>query len=189
MKRKMTVYLGDPLAARLEEMASRPGMSRTAVVEAALGAFLSAETSDHVALSRRLNWMSRQLEQLGRDVRVVNETVALHARYHLTIAPALPRAEQQAACALGRERFEAFAAQVGSRVHMGMPLMRETMELVSTEKPELLFPDQRQDVPLGAPSDDADIAGVDIPRSKLAAAAAEGGSTSGFPDDPRRPSD
>ena len=101
--------------------------------------------------SRRLNWMSRQLEQLEHDLRIVNETVALHARYHLTVTPPLPDSQQRAACALGLERFEVFAAQVGRRVHLGTPLMRETMDRLSTTNPDLFARDIEEDVPLGAP--------------------------------------
>jgi hypothetical protein len=176
MKQKMTVYLSDALAAQLDAAASQPGMSRTAVVEAALHAYLSPEIREHAAPSQRLIRMSRQLEQLERDLRIVSETVALHARYHLTIAPALAPAEQRAACALGQERFEAFAAQVGSRVHMGTPLMRETMEQVGVEKPHLFTPGYERDLSLG-------MSFADILRfvSEPSAAAREGGSNGAFP--------
>jgi Ribbon-helix-helix protein, copG family len=176
--RKMTVYLNDALAARLDEAASQPGMSRTAVVEAALQAYLSAEIREHAAPSQRLVWMSRQLEQIERDLRIVSETVALHARYHLTLAPALAPPEQRAACALGQERFEAFAAQVGNRVHMGTPLMRETMERIGVEKPHLFTPGYERELSLGIP-----LSFPDILRSvsEPPAAATEGGSNGAFP--------
>ena len=138
MKRKISVQLSEQVAERLEAAAQRPGANKTAIVEAALARFLDPDddTSDHAALLRRLNWMSRQLEQLDRDLRVASETVALHARYHLTVTPPLPVPDQRAACVLGAERFEVFAAQVGRRVHLGTPLMRETMDRVSTTNPE-----------------------------------------------------
>ena len=174
MKQKMTVYLSDALAAKHDEATSQPGMSRTAVVEAALQAYLCPDTREHAAPSQRLVWMSRQLEQLERDLRIVSETVALHARYHLTIAPALAPAEQRTACALGQERFEAFAAQVGTRVHMGTPLMRETMDQVSVDKPHLFTPGYELGIPLSF---------ADILRSvsEPSAVAMEGGSNGAFP--------
>ena len=81
--------------------------------------------------------LSRQLEQLDRDLRIANETAALHARFHLAVTPLLPAAAQGAACALGAERFEEFAAQVGRRVDLGIPLIRETIDRVSATRTAL----------------------------------------------------
>src|SRR5262245_58645973 len=133
MKRRVTVRLPDDIIDRLESAAERSGANKSAIIEAALERFLSAdpETIDDSSLLRQLDGMRRQLEALKRDLSIVNETVALHARYHLTITPPLPAAHQPAACVLGLERFEAFAEQVERRVRLGAPLMRETMERVS----------------------------------------------------------
>ena len=70
--------------------------------------------------------MSRQLEQLDRDLRIVNESVALQARYQLAVTPPLPAAALRAACVLGSERFDEFATQVGRRVQLGTSLVQET---------------------------------------------------------------
>jgi hypothetical protein len=130
--------------------------------------------------------MSNQLEQLERDLRIVNETVALHARYHLTVTPPLPSSQQPAACALGLERFEAFAAQVGRRVHLGAPLMRETIDRLCATSPELFASDIAESAPLGTASPGADqdkatSVAVDAePRD--CAVAREGGRNAGFPE-------
>ena len=49
----------------------------------------------------------------------------------------MPKAAQHAACAIGSQRFEEFAAQVGRRVHLGRPLMRETLDRISVTSPHL----------------------------------------------------
>jgi hypothetical protein len=189
MKRKISVQLSEEIAARLQAAAESPGANKSAIVEAALDRFLDGdhERVDDVALSRRLNWMSRQLEQLDRDLRVVSETAALHARYHLTVSPPLPVAEQRAACVLGAERFEVFAAQVGRRVHLGTPLMRETMDRLSATSPDLFVRDLEEGAPLGPQSADPEP-GVPAPtgvdeESELSAAAREDGSNSSFPEE------
>ncbi len=46
----------------------------------------------------------------------------------------MPIGEQGAACALGAERFEEFAAQVARRVDLGVPLIRETIDRVSAAR-------------------------------------------------------
>jgi hypothetical protein len=136
MKPRVGVYLSEGMAARLAEAAKRPGATKSALVEAALDRFLGSDddVGDTETVARRLTGLSRQLEQLDRDLRIANETVALHARFHLAVTPLLPATAQGAACALGAERFEEFAAQVGRRVDQGIPLIRETIDRVSTAR-------------------------------------------------------
>jgi hypothetical protein len=194
MKRKISVQLSEQVAERLEAAAKRPGANKTAIVEAALDRFLDAdcERVDDGAVLRRLDGISRQLEQLDRDLRIVSETAALHARYHLTVTPALPVADQRAACVLGAERFEVFAAQVGRRVHLGTPLMRETMERLGESSPGLLARNLEEGAPLGAqfPDPEPNIPGSTVVKeeAELSAAAREGGSNGGFPQDGHSPS-
>ena len=194
MKRKISVRLSEEIVERLEAAAQRPGASKTTILESALDRFLDpgAETIDDATLLRRLDGTSRQLDQLEHDLRIVNETVALHARYHLAVTPPLPQSQQRAACALGLERFEEFAAQVGRRVRLGMPLMRETMDRLGTRGPHLLAQNIGQDAPLGAANADSDR---DVPAStvvdesqELPAAAREDGSSGGFPANGPNPS-
>jgi hypothetical protein len=180
------MQLSEHIIERLKAAAERQGATKTAIVEAVLDNFLSSqvdalESVKDGATLRRLNWMSRQLEQLAADLRIVNEIVALHARYHLTVTPPLPSSQQPAACALGLERFEAFAAQVGRRVHLGTPLMRETLDRLCATSPELFARDIEENAPLGTPApDQAQAAAVDV-EQELCAAAREGGSNAGFP--------
>jgi len=187
MKRRLTVQLPEQLVERLEAAAEPPGESKSAIVEAALDQFLSTDADGDTALPRRLNWMSRQLEQLERDLRIVNETVALHARYHLTVTPPLPQSQHRPACVLGLERFEAFAAQVGRRVHLGTPLMREALDRLSATNPDLFARDIEDGVPLGTPAPDPEPESLASPvadeQPELSAAAREGGSTACFPEE------
>src|SRR5437016_8024337 len=139
MKPRVGVYLSEPAAARLAAAAKRPGSTKSALVEAALNRFLGSEDDigDTAAVTLRLESMSRQLEHLDQNLRTVSETVALHARFHLAVTPILPAAAQPAAFALGAERFDEFAAQVGRRVHQGTPLMRETIDRISAARPDV----------------------------------------------------
>jgi MFS family permease len=133
MKPRIGVYLSGGMAARLAEATTRPGVTKSALVEQALAHLLGSEDdfSDTATLARQFAAMSGQLKQLDRNLRIVNETVALHARFHLAVTPLLPAAAQEAACALGAERFEEFAAQVERRVDRGVPLIQETIDRVS----------------------------------------------------------
>ena len=135
MKPRIGVYVSEQMAARLTAAAKRSGNSKSALVEAALAQFFGADDdTNDMPVDRRLSLMSRQLEELHRGLRIVNETVALQARFHLAVTPVLPAADQRAACVLGSERFDELAAQVKRRVQFGTSLMQETMDRLGTTK-------------------------------------------------------
>src|SRR6266852_277063 len=136
MKPRVGVYLSEGMAARLAEAAKNPRATKSALMEAALDRFLGSDDdiSDTATVARHLAGLSRQFEELDRNLRIANETAALHARFHLAVTPLMPAGEQEAACALGAERFEEFAAQVGRRVDLGVPLIRETIDRVSATR-------------------------------------------------------
>ena len=136
MKPRVGVYLSEGMAARLAEAAKGPRATKSAVVEAALDRYFGSDDdiSDIATVARHLVGLSRQLEQLDRNLKIANETAALHARFHLAVTPPMPAVELGAACALGADRFEEFATQVGQRVDFGIPLIRETIDRVSATR-------------------------------------------------------
>lgn len=152
MKPKLSAYVSDSVSQRLELAAKRPGTNKSAIVDAALDRFLNPErdTSGDAALIRRLDRMSGQLDRFDRDLSVMAETLALFIRYYLTITPPLPSGDQDAARALGRERFDMFVAQVGKRVASGGRLVADVMERVSISRPDLFTRSIEEGAPLGA---------------------------------------
>ena len=150
MKPRVGVYLSEPTAARLTAAAQHPGATKSALVEAALDRFLGSddEVCDTATVARCLSGMSRQLDQLERDLRIVNETVALHARFHLATTPPMPAGALHSACMLGAERFEELAAQVGRHIDLGTPLIQETIERVAARNAT----SSEVDLPDGQPS-------------------------------------
>lgn len=151
MKPKLSVYLSDHVAERLALAANRPGTNKSAIVDAALDRFLNPERDQggDAALLRRLDRMSRQLGRVERDLSITAETIALFVRYYLTITPPLPSGDQNAARALGRERFEMFVAQIGKRVASGGRLVADVMERVGHANPDLFLRDLEEGAPLG----------------------------------------
>jgi predicted transcriptional regulator len=133
MKARLCVYLSDQVDQRLSVAARRPGASKSAIADAALAAFLSPERDDQrdAAIIRRLDRLSRQLDRLERDQTIVSESLALFVRYYLTITPPLPGGEQDAARALGKERFEFFVAQLGRRLAGGKSMIRDVLEEIA----------------------------------------------------------
>ncbi len=193
MKPRVGVYLSEGVAARLAAAAKRPGATKSALVEAALDRFLGSDEDigDAATVARRLAGLSSQLDQLDRGLRIVNETVALHARFHLAVTPPMSAAAQRASCALGAERFNEFAAQVGRRVDLGLPLMRETIDRLGTTRSVLSTRDLGQGGRSGTPSTDyepghrASTAFDDV--SQHSAAVREDGSIGAFPGRTGRP--
>ena len=186
MKSRVGVYLSERMATRLAGAAKRPGATKSSLVEAALDRFLGSDddVGDTATLARRLTGLSRQLEELDRNIRIANETAALHARFHLAITPLVPVAAQGAACALGAERFEEFAAQVGRRVDLGVPLIGETIDRVRAARVDALRPDPADGDPPGIGStayENGDRASTLVGESFAnIAAVREDGSNGGF---------
>jgi hypothetical protein len=187
MKPRVGVYLSEAMAARLAEAAKRPGATKSALVEAALERFLGSDddVGDPPSVGRHLAGLSRQMEQLDRHLRIANETVALHARFHLAVTPLLPVAAQGAACALGAQRFEEFATQVGRRVDHGISLIGETIERASLARADGPEFNPHDDDPSGTESTVSER-GVPAPTfgdpaPLHIAADREDGSNGGFP--------
>jgi len=186
MKRKVSVRLSPQLFERLQAAAESQVSTKTAIIEDALARFLSPKPKcdEENKLLRRFESMGHQLEQIERDLRLVNETVTLHARYHLTVMPPMPQARQRTACILGLERFEAFAAQVGTRVRLGTPLMKETIDRLGAVTPQLVALRLDESALLGTPVSESDhkVASLTARRVRpaLSAAAREDGSNGGF---------
>src|SRR5467141_1317732 len=182
MKPRVGVYLSEGMAVRLAEAAKHPRATKSALVEAALDRFLGSDDDidDTATVAHHLAGLSRQLEQLDRNLRIANETAALHARFHLAVTPLMPAGEQGAAYALGAERFEEFAAQVGRRVDLGVPLIRETIDRVSATRTNPFTPAEGE--PSGAGStgvqasrlvDDASVSTIREDAATLAYQAVE----------------
>ncbi|ODU20392.1 MAG: CopG family transcriptional regulator [Sphingomonas sp. SCN 67-18] len=114
------LFLAKPLSDRLETLAAKPGATKSAILADALTAWLdrrgSSELDDRFGL--RLDRMTNALSRIERDGYILLETVALFIRFELSIQAPLADGDQ-AGRAIGRERFEAFVAQVGRQVAAG----------------------------------------------------------------------
>ena len=126
--RKVTVQLSEQMFERLEAATDRPGVGKSMVVETALERFLDPAPPIEGLIYEQFDRINSRLEDLQSEIRIIAETVALHARYHLTITPPMPQSQQREACALGRDRFKELAKQVERRARSGRLLMQETID-------------------------------------------------------------
>jgi len=112
---------------------------KSAIVEEALDRYLNPERNRLLddAVLRRLDGLSRNVSLAARDIAIATETLSLFVRYFLTITPPLPQAEQDAARALGKQRFEVFVAQIGRRLASDHRLVSEVLESIAATNPDL----------------------------------------------------
>ncbi|MDP0926537.1 ribbon-helix-helix protein, CopG family [Paracoccus onubensis] len=127
MRRRLCLTLPADLLDRLDDLAQRKKLSRSAVAEAAIASFLSPDAQDmrEAAFTRRLDRLSRQSARLERDLRIIADTLALFIRFWLTITPPLAAEDQAAAQVKGRERFESFVETLGRRLQQGGGFLAE----------------------------------------------------------------
>jgi hypothetical protein len=127
MRDRMNVYFPP---AMLKEIADRKGLSRSAIVEAAVASFLSPDGADRreAAFTRRLDRLTPQVQRLERNIRISTETLVLFVRFWLTITPLLPSDAQAVAQIKGRERYEGFIEALGRRLQKGQSLFQEIPE-------------------------------------------------------------
>ena len=135
-RRKVTVRLSERVCGRLDVATDRPGVGKSMFVEAALEQFMNPAPSVEAVLREQLDHMHTRFDHLERDMRMIAETVSLHARYHLTVVPPLPESRQHEAVVLGDERFKILAEQIDRRVRHGRPLMQETIERLNATEHE-----------------------------------------------------
>lgn len=133
---RLNIFLEPDHARRLAQLAGMKGVSKSAIIAAALASYLSPDGGDRreAAIAKRLDKLTRQFDRLERDQTILIETVALFVRYTLTVNAPIPAAHQDAARAQGRERYQQFVDQLARHLQKGRSLVGQVHEEI--------FPDQ-----------------------------------------------
>jgi len=132
MKPRFNFYLDEDLAERLDALTRRSGSSKSAIISAALRAYLERGASDiDAAVQQRLDRHTRLLGVVQRERQILIESFAHYLRYYLTVTPPLAEADQSAARALGQDRFSVFIDQVARRIAQGRSVTREMVERIT----------------------------------------------------------
>ncbi|MDO8772740.1 MAG: CopG family transcriptional regulator [Burkholderiaceae bacterium] len=137
---RLNIFIEPDHGKRLEQIAAHKGVSKSAVIAAALASFLSPDAADaadqrEAAMGKRLDRLSRQFDRLERDQGILIETVALYVRYFLTVSIPVPEGQQDAARAQGRGRYAQFVEQLARHIQRGRSLVREVHEEVTPDDP------------------------------------------------------
>ena len=132
---RLNIFIEPDHAKRLDQLAVHKGVSKSAVIAAALASFLSPDAVDQreAAMGKRLDRLSRQFDRLERDQGILIETVALYIRYFLTVSLPVPEGQQDAARAQGRARYAQFIEQLARHIQRGRSLVREVHEEVAPD--------------------------------------------------------
>lgn len=135
-KTRMNVYFEPELLKKVEALALRRNISKSAVIEAAVASFLSADASERreAVFARRMDRIGRQIDGLDEDLAIVGETLSLFIRFWLTITPPLPDSAQASARAKGAERFEGFLQTLGRRLATGDRFLKELLRDVDLQR-------------------------------------------------------
>ncbi|MFT8421331.1 MAG: CopG family transcriptional regulator [Gluconacetobacter sp.] len=135
-KTRMNVYFEPELLKQVEALALRRNVSKSAVIEAAVASFLSADASERLeaVFARRMDRIDRQIAGMDEDLAIMAETLALFIRFWLTVTPPLPDSAQALARAKGVERFEGFLQSLGRKLATGDRFLRELSRDIDTRR-------------------------------------------------------
>jgi hypothetical protein len=114
------LFLSRALSERLEALARGPGASKSRILAEAVTAWLNRKGADEVELRfvARLDRLSNQLARIERNGQIELESLALFVRYMLTVNASLAEGDE-AARAIGRDRFAAFVERVAQHMASG----------------------------------------------------------------------
>lgn len=133
-KTRMNVYFEPELLKKVEALALRRNVSKSAVIEAAVASFLSADASERLeaVFARRMDKLGRQVDGLDEDLAILGETLSLFIRFWLTVTTPLPDSAQASARAKGAERFDGFLQSLGRRLATGDRFLKELSRDIDT---------------------------------------------------------
>ncbi len=146
-KTRMNVYFEPGLLKRVEALALRRDVSKSAVIEAAVASFLSGDAAEQLeaVFSRRMDKLGRQIDAVDEDLAILGETVSMFIHFWLTITPPLSESAQASARAKGTERFEGFVQSLGRRIAKGDRFLKEMSRDVAASRVAGGEPDGAED--------------------------------------------
>jgi hypothetical protein len=137
-KIKLTVYVSRIVAEQLDFACKDRTKNKSKLTETALSQLLSpkAEEQQDAALPRRLDRLSRDVGGINRHQQIVIESLGLFIRHYLITSPTVPPSEQQAAQALGHQRFQRFIEQLGRRLASTTTFANEITDHLANQVPK-----------------------------------------------------
>ena len=135
-KSRMNVYFDPDLLKKVEALSLRRNVSKSAIIEAAVASFLSADASERLeaVFARRMDRIGRQIDGMDEDLAILGETLSLFIRFWMTITPPLPDSAHPSARAKGTERFEGFLQTLGRKLATGDRFLKELSRDIESQR-------------------------------------------------------
>ena len=117
MKTELRLRIDALLAEELQRLAQKPGVSKAAILEDALRAYLDHSASRDLddRLRVRLEQISSQLNRIERGLHILQEGFGLYLRFEF-IATAAVADGDEAARAIGHQRYQSYLRELGRRL-------------------------------------------------------------------------
>jgi hypothetical protein len=129
------LYLSLPVSKNLAQASASPGVSQSAVVEAALKQFFDPEQKPQAVLVRRLDHQGRAIERQLHHTELVLEALALFVQSYFNVVPPMAPGALEAQKALGAKRFDAFISELGRRMATGHSLASDIFKSEPLSQP------------------------------------------------------
>ncbi len=141
-KIKLTVYVSRIVAEQLDFACKDRTKNKSKLTETALSQLLNPKTEDQLntAMPRRLDRLTRDVGVINRHQQIVIESLGLFIRHYLITSLPLPPSEQQAAQAIGQQRFQRFIEQLGRRLASTTTFANEIIDQLASHSPKLNGP-------------------------------------------------
>jgi hypothetical protein len=97
MKKEVRLRLSEQAFERLEEAAKYSNVESADLIEGVLSRLLHVNCLFDVIVRGRLGRTDSQLESLENEIRLIGETVVMHARHHLAVTSGLPPSPKRVA--------------------------------------------------------------------------------------------
>lgn len=110
-------YLPDELSVKLEQLASRPGNSKSSILTEALRAWLDRKAVNELdeRFAPRMDRQQRVLNRLETTLNITAEMLDLYVRHQMTLLAHQPPFDDEASH-LGTKRYRMFMDQVARRL-------------------------------------------------------------------------
>lgn len=124
---RFNVRLEPDIARQLDLRAERERISKSMLIAAALLQFMAPEIPQarEAAIIARLNQLASRFDDIEKEQGVMLETLVLFIRHHFAIVPSIPSAQEDAARAQAKTRFDQFVTQLRRQMSRGQRFSAE----------------------------------------------------------------
>ncbi len=121
MKSRQQMYLDEEMTAWLDELSNRSGECKSAIMLDALRDLKNRRGGKELD-----DLLGKRLGRMERDLHVLMESFALFVRYQLTVTAPVAEADE-AARAVGQDRYQSFINQVGRLISSGRGFKQDVL--------------------------------------------------------------